>query len=128
MINTKSLLRTLAIFISAMAVAAATGLTGSPLTLTAASSVSYSYVDLVGRLTNLEQLAQLPTAGETSAEWTSRDRSSTYDSGTGQYLNWGANNDGDAIIRTQPDGGAVLAEMSGPRSEEHTSELQSLRH
>ncbi len=76
--------------------------------------VSYSYMDLIGRLTNLERLAELPVAGETSAEWTSRDRASTYDSGTGQYLNWGANNDGDAVIRVQPDGGAVLAEMSGP--------------
>ena len=76
--------------------------------------VSFSYVDLVGRLTNLEQLAQLPAAGETSAEWTSRDRSSTYDSATGQYLNWGANNDGGGFIRTQPDGGIVMAEMTGP--------------
>ena len=74
----------------------------------------YSYVDLIGRLTSLERLAVLPAAGEASAEWTSRDRASTYDSGTGQYLNWGANSDGDAVIRIQPDGGAVLAEMSGP--------------
>jgi hypothetical protein len=79
-----------------------------------ARPVSYSYVYLIGRLTDLEQLARLPSAGETSSEWTSRDRSSTYDSVTGQYLNWGANNDGDAVIRIQPDGGAVLAEMSGP--------------
>jgi hypothetical protein len=76
--------------------------------------VSFSYVDLVGRLTNLEQLAQLPAAGETSAEWTSRDRSSTFDSATGQYLNWGANNDGGGFIRTQLDGGIVMAEMTGP--------------
>ncbi len=76
--------------------------------------VSLSYVDLVGRLTNLEQLARSPAAGETSAEWTSRDRSSTYDPVTDQYLNWGANNDGDGVIRIQPDGGAVLAEMNGP--------------
>ena len=90
------------------------GLNGSVLTLTAAGGVSYSYVDLIGRLTSLERLAELPASGEASAEWTSRDRSSTYDSGTGQYLNWGANNDGDAVIRIQPDGGAVWAEMSGP--------------
>jgi len=80
----------------------------------AARPVLYSYVDLVDRLTNLEQLAELPAAGETSGEWTSRDRASTYDSATGHYLNWGANNDGDAIIRMQSDGGAVLAEMRGP--------------
>jgi hypothetical protein len=92
----------------------ACGLTGSPLSLTAAGSVSYSYVDLIGRLTNLEQLAQLPVVGETSAEWTSRDRGSAYDPATGQYLNWGANNDGGGFIRTQPDGGIVMAEMTGP--------------
>ena len=79
-----------------------------------AGAVSYSYVDLVDRLTNLEHLAELPTAGEISGEWTSRDRASAYDSVSGHYVNWGANNDGDASIRTQPDGGAVLAEMNGP--------------
>jgi hypothetical protein len=76
--------------------------------------VSFSYVDLVGRLTNLEQVAQLPAAGESSSEWTSRDRSSTYDSATGQYLKWGANHDGGGVIRIQPDGGSVLAQMRGP--------------
>jgi len=82
--------------------------------LTATGGMAYSYVDLIGRLDNLEQLAQLPTAGETSAEWTSRDRASSYDPVTGQYLNWGANNDGGGFIRTQPDGGIVMAEMAGP--------------
>jgi autotransporter-associated beta strand protein len=89
-------------------------ITGSGVLKVGFASVSYSYVDLIGRLTNLEQLAQLPAAGETSAEWTSRDRSSTYNSATGQYLNWGANNDGGGFISTQPDGGIVLAEMTGP--------------
>jgi len=78
------------------------------------NSVSYSYLDLIGRLTNLDLLAQLPVAGETSSEWSSRDRSSVYDSATGQYLNWGANNDGGGFISTQPDGGIVMAEMTGP--------------
>lgn len=87
---------------------------GGPLTSSAIGSITYSYLDLIGRLTDLEHLAELPPMGETSAEWTSHDRSSTYDSASGQYLNWGANNDGDAVIRVQPDGGAVLAEMSGP--------------
>src|ERR1700690_4326188 len=82
--------------------------------LTATGGISYSYVDLIARLDNLEQLAQLPAAGETSAEWTSRDRASSYDSVTGQYLNWGANDDGGGFIRTQPDGGIVMAEMAGP--------------
>ena len=75
---------------------------------------TFTYEDLVGRLTDLEHLAELPVAGETSAEWTSRDRASRYNSDTGQYSNWGANNDGEGIIRIQPDSGAVLAEMTGP--------------
>jgi autotransporter-associated beta strand protein len=89
-------------------------ITGSGVLKVGFASASYSYVDLIGRLTNLEQLAQLPAAGETSAEWTSRDRSSTYNSATGQYLNWGANNDGSGFISTQPDGGIVMAAMTGP--------------
>jgi hypothetical protein len=90
------------------------GLNGSLITHDVTDRVSYSYADLIGRLTNLEQLARLPVAGETSAEWTSRDRASVYDPVTGQYLNWGANNDGGGFIRTQPDGGIVMAEMTGP--------------
>lgn len=73
-----------------------------------------SYPDLVGTLTNLERLAELPLPGETSAEWTSRDRTSRYDSSTDQYVNWAANDDGDGFIRTQQDGGKVMAEMTGP--------------
>ena len=80
----------------------------------AMGGASYSYVDLIGRMTNLEYLAELPAAGETSAEWTSRDRASSYNSGTGQYVKWDANDDGNGFIRTQPDGGVVMAEMSGP--------------
>lgn len=78
------------------------------------AGVSYSYVDLVNTLTNLERLAELPIPGETSAEWTSRERASTYDPATGQYVNWGANDDGNGFIRTDPDGGVVMAEMKGP--------------
>ncbi len=90
-------------------------ITGSGLLQVGFASVSYSYVDLIGRLTNLEQLAQLPVGGETSAEWTSRDRSSVYDSATGQYLNWGADNDGGGFVSTQQDGGiGVMAEITGP--------------
>jgi len=73
-----------------------------------------SYIDLVGSLTDLERLAQLPLAGEKTAEWTSRDRASVYNSGTGQYLNWNANNDDSGNFGTQPDGGLILAQMTGP--------------
>jgi fructan beta-fructosidase len=80
----------------------------------AGASVSYSYVDLIGTLTNLEHLAELPSAGEKSAEWTSHDRASTYDANSGQYLNWNANNDGTGNLGTQADGGIVMAQMNGP--------------
>lgn len=77
-------------------------------------SQSYSYVNLVGTLTNLEQLATLPPPGEKSAEWTSRDRAATYNSSTGQYVNWGANDDFAGNLGSQPDGGIILAQMNGP--------------
>lgn len=75
---------------------------------------SISCVDLVGSLTNLERLAQLPSAGERCAEWTSRDRASAFNSTSGQYVNWNANNDDSGNLGTQPDGGIILAQMSGP--------------
>jgi autotransporter-associated beta strand protein len=77
-------------------------------------ATAHSYADLAGRLTNLQALADLPVTGETSAEWTSRDRASTYNPGSGSYVNWDANDDGNGVIRTDPDGGQVLAEMTGP--------------
>lgn len=73
-----------------------------------------SYADLVGSLTNLERLAQLPPAGERCAEWTSCDRASTYNPASGQYVNWGANDDFAGNHGTQPDGGIILAQMNGP--------------
>lgn len=87
-------------------VAAVTALLKTPAAL--------SYADLVGTLTNLEHLAELPMQGETSAEWTSWDRASTYNFADGEYVNWGANDDGVGFIRKQSDGGMVMAEMTGP--------------
>ena len=78
-----------------------------------AAGESLTYVDLVGRLTDLERLATLPTAGEKCAQWSSYDRQSRYDEKTGKYLDWAANNDGGGIIREEG-GKAVMAEMDGP--------------
>src|SRR5208283_1469935 len=74
---------------------------------------SLSYAELVGRMTDLTRLAVLPQPGETCAQWSSYDRASKYDEKTGKYINWGANGDGNGIIRR---GGNVdvLAEMRGP--------------
>ena len=78
-----------------------------------AAESSLSYVDLVRRLTDLDQLARIPPAGERSAQWSSYDRASRYDAATGKYVNWDANGDGDGIIRKEG-GKLVFAEMEGP--------------
>src|SRR6266404_5621091 len=72
-----------------------------------------SYTDLAGRLTNLEYLATLPPPGDQCALWSSYDRSSYYNTNTGAYVNWTANNDGSGIIRMEGTN-SVLAEMIGP--------------
>ena len=72
-----------------------------------------TYVDLVGRLTDLEHLATLPAAGEKCVQWSSYDRRSRYDSATGKYIGWAANGDGNGIIRKEGDT-QVFAEIEGP--------------
>jgi len=78
-----------------------------------AQTISYSYTDLVERLTNLQHLATIPAPEDRCAQWSSYDRASYYDAGTGQYMNWSANGDGSGIIRTEGNQ-VVLAEMQGP--------------
>ena len=72
-----------------------------------------TYVDLVGRLTDLEYLATLPQPGEKCMQWSSWDRRSKYDAKTGKYIHWHANGDGNGFIRKEGDR-LVLAEMKGP--------------
>lgn len=79
----------------------------------AAAQETLTYVDLVDRLLDLEQLAVLPAQGETCAQWSSWDRSSKYDPETGKYVHWDANDDGPAFIRQEGDR-IVMAEMEGP--------------
>ena len=78
-----------------------------------AAEQEFTYVDLVKRLTDLEQLATLPAPGDQCAQWSSYDRASRYDAATGKYIGWDANGDGDGIIRKEGDK-LVLAEMDGP--------------
>ncbi len=80
---------------------------------TTQAAETLSYPDLVARMTDLEQPAVLPTAGETCKQWASWDRSSKYDAATGKYILWGANGDGTGLIREE-DGKEVMAEMEGP--------------
>jgi hypothetical protein len=79
----------------------------------AATGEKLTYIDLVNRLTDLEQLAVLPEPGEKCVQWSSYDRRSKYDEASGKYVNWSANGDGGGIIRKQ-DGQLVFAEMEGP--------------
>ena len=72
-----------------------------------------SYVDLVGRLTDLEHLSLLPAPGEKTAQFSSYDRASRYDEPTGKYIHWDANGDNNGFIRKE-DGKFVFAEMTGP--------------
>ena len=81
--------------------------------ITAAAAEDLSYKDLVLRLIDLERLAVLPEPGETGAMWSSYDRQSRYDEKTGKYVAWGANRDGNGIIRAE-DEQIVMAEMEGP--------------
>mgnify|MGYP005839476979 CR=1 FL=1 len=78
-----------------------------------ASGATYTYEDLVSRLTDLEALAVLPAAGERCSQWSSYDRASVYDAASGKYVNWDANGDGGGIIREE-NGQLVFAEMEGP--------------
>lgn len=72
-----------------------------------------TYVDLVERLTDLEQVAVLPEKGERCMQWSSYDRRSRYDAKTDSYVKWEANGDGNGWIRREH-GKLVIAEMDGP--------------
>ncbi len=74
---------------------------------------TYTYPQLVSRLTDLEQLALLAPSGETTALASSYDRSSRYDASADQYIAWSANGDGSGITRKEGDL-SVLAEINGP--------------
>jgi D-arabinan exo alpha-(1,3)/(1,5)-arabinofuranosidase (non-reducing end) len=79
----------------------------------ASAQQTFTYVDLVKRVTDLKHLATLPAPGETTKQWSSYDRASKYDEQTGKYIRWDANGDGGGIIRKEG-AQSVLAEMEGP--------------
>ena len=83
------------------------------LTAVVVRAETLTYVDLVGRLTDLEHLATLPETGEKCVQWSSWDRRSKYDGASGKYVDWDANGDGGGIIRKEGDE-LVFAEMTGP--------------
>src|SRR5580658_5348991 len=74
---------------------------------------TYSYPQLVSRMTDLRQLAKLPVAGEKTLLVSSYDRRSRYDATTDKYIDWGANADWANGIRKEGDE-TVLMEVKGP--------------
>jgi D-arabinan exo alpha-(1,3)/(1,5)-arabinofuranosidase (non-reducing end) len=78
-----------------------------------AKAEEYTYVDLIGQLTDLERLAVLPAAGEKCQQWSSYDRASKYDAAANKYIAWTANGDGNGIIRKEGNQ-QVFAEIKGP--------------
>ncbi len=84
-----------------------------PKPVEAATGGKLTYIDLIGRLTDLEFLSTLPAPGEKCAQWSSYDRASLYDQASGKYIEWAANGDNDGIIRKE-NGTQVLAEIDGP--------------
>ena len=74
---------------------------------------SFRYSDLVSRLTDMQQLAVLPEAGERCAQWSSWDRASKWDEQAGKFVGWDANGDNNGMIRAEGDS-FVMAEMDGP--------------
>jgi hypothetical protein len=74
---------------------------------------TFTYADLINRMTDPSHLAVLPAKGETCAQWSSYDRASRYDEATKTYVHWDANGDGGGVIRHEGDR-VVMAEMKGP--------------
>jgi hypothetical protein len=74
---------------------------------------TYTYRDLVKRLTDVELLAVLPQPDERVAMASSYDRASRFDSDTNSYFHWDANADGDGCVRKEGDL-IVMADIQGP--------------
>jgi hypothetical protein len=78
-----------------------------------APAETYTYPQLVDRMTNLQALAQLPASGEKTSLASSYDRQSQYDPATDKYIHWGANDDGHGFVRQEGDE-TVLMDVQGP--------------
>lgn len=78
-----------------------------------AGAQTYTYTDLIRKLTDLQALALPPQPGVKCAQASSYDRASKYDEASGKYVAWDANGDGGGIIRREG-GKVVMAEIEGP--------------
>ena len=74
---------------------------------------TFTYPDLVRRMTDLSLLAKLPAVGEKTSLASSYDRASRYDAATDKYIRWDANGDGKGIVRKEGDND-VLMDVQGP--------------
>jgi len=74
---------------------------------------SFTYRDILARLSDLERLARPPHPAERAGTWSSYDRRSHYDAEHDYYVDWDANNDGTGFIRTEDDM-IVVFEQNGP--------------
>ncbi len=73
---------------------------------------TYTYPQLVQRMTNMRELAKLPPDGEKTSLASSYDRRSKYDALSDKYIDWDANWDGGGIIEKEGDE-SVLANIDG---------------
>lgn len=83
----------------------------------AAQAASYSYVDLVHMVTDMQRNALLPVAGEKSGEASSYDRGSAYQAATDSYTGWDANGDSNGNCGEVNDSrghGIVALSLNGP--------------
>ena len=74
---------------------------------------TFTYREIVSRLTDLERLATPVVPGEKTFASTSHDRNSKYDPKTDTYHNWSSNGDGGGCIRREGDK-QVMVDLNGP--------------
>jgi len=72
-----------------------------------------TYSDVVARLYDLKSLAEPPLAGEQAGNFSSYNRTSRYNSETGEYEQWQYNWDGGGAVRREGDS-LVAAKIDGP--------------
>jgi hypothetical protein len=77
------------------------------------SAEGFTYEELVGRLTDLRELATVLGAGERTGLASSYDRARRYDAATDKYVNWAANGDGTGIVRKEGEE-SVFMDVQGP--------------
>jgi len=75
-----------------------------------AASQTYTYSDLVERLSCLQHLATPPAVGEKGGSFSSWHRQARYDQASGKYVKWWANDDGGGFMDSE----GTMAKIEGP--------------